>query len=100
MYLLGVHGYKGIKIPMERDAIKVMPKFHDDIKFVVADPKFPFKNMSQFFTLATWKWLKDFDGATASEKQEMIKKMIRLREEAEDEKYLHNSRDIVEVTDE
>ena len=85
---------------MERESIKVIPKFHDDMKYVCANPKFPLQNLSQLFTLATWKWVRDFEGASNSEKQQMIQEMIKLREKAEDAEYLHHSREIVEVADE
>lgn len=78
----------------ERDSLKVQTKFLNWLKYDIIDEKFPIKAMNQLAVIATRLWIKKFLRATKAEKVEMIKEVIKERNEAENDGHLHNSRDI------
>ncbi len=79
---------------MGRETVKVVGEFRDFLKHIVTDPEFPIKTISQFVTLSSLKWLKIYDKATLDQKRKLVDEMIRLQKQAEDDGYLHNSREI------
>ncbi len=79
---------------MGRETVKVVGEFRDFIRHVVTDPEFPIKTITQIVTLSTLKWLKNYDKSTQDQKKKLVDEMIRLQKQAEDDGYLHNSREI------
>jgi len=79
---------------MVRETVKVVGVFRDYIRHVVTDPEFPIKTITQIVTLSTLKWLKNYDKSTQDQKKKLVDEMIRLQKQAEDDGYLHNSREI------
>ena len=81
---------------MERETVKVVREFRDFVKYVVTNPKFPIKTVSQLLTLSTLYWLKLYDSATEQEKKSMVEEIRKLKNQAEKKGYLHNSREVAE----
>lgn len=79
---------------MERDTVKVVSEFKDFVKYIVNNPKFPIKTISQLLTLSTMYWLKLYDSATDEEKKIMVEDIRKLKNQAEKKGYLHNSREV------
>jgi len=79
---------------MGRETVKVVGEFRDFIRHVVTDPEFPIKTITQIVTLSTLKWLKNYDKSTQDQKKKLVDEMIRLQKQAEEDGYLHNSREI------
>jgi len=79
---------------MGRETVKVVGEFRDFIRHVVTDPEFPIKTITQIVTLSTLKWLKNYDRSTQDQKKKLVDEMIRLQKQAEEDGYLHNSREI------
>ncbi len=85
----------GDNIPiLERATVKVVPTFRDYLKHIVSDPNFPIKSVHQLVTLTSIKWLKNYEKATLDEKDRMVSEMIRIQKQAEDDGFLHNSREM------
>ncbi len=79
---------------MERATVKVVPTFRDYLKHIVSDPTFPIKSVHQLVTLASIKWLKNYEKATLDEKDRMVSEMTRIQRQAEEDGFLHNSREM------
>lgn len=81
---------------MERETVKVVRKFRDFVKYIVSNPEFPIKTVTQLLTLSTMYWLKIYESASEVEKKSLIDEMHKLRNQAEKKEYLHNSREFNE----
>jgi len=81
---------------MERETVKVVKEFRDFVKYVVANPKFPIRTVTQLLTLSTMYWLRLYDSASEHEKKTMIEDIRKLKNQAEKKGYLHNSKEIAD----
>lgn len=82
----------------ERDDvnIKFTKKFRNWLDDSVLQSTFAIKTKSQLATLCTIWWVKKYQKANPSEKEEMINDMKKLRADCENDGILHNSREIQE----
>ena len=82
---------------MDRNSIKVLRKFRDHYKWVLASPTSPIKSLSQLVTLCSMKWIKDYEKSSDEQKRRLIDEMRTLQKEAERKEFLHNSREIGDI---
>jgi len=81
---------------MERATVKVVPTFRDFLKHIVSDPDFPIKSVHQLITLTSIKWIENYKKANLQEKKSMIEELKIIQTDAEQNQFLHNSREMRE----
>ena len=79
---------------MERATVKVMPTFRDFLMHLVSDPNFPVKSVHQLITLTSIKWIESYRKATPVQKKIMVNDLKRIQKSAEQDNFLHNSREM------